>query len=335
MTKLAATLCLILFALLGSAGVSWGAEIQNDDIFNFDNKALKCRLNYRDKIQYWKFDKKFISIVYVVDMEVSNQTAKAVGIKTNIYFKKFHKDPIQFGKKEKYYLNENKIYWGKGIFGNELNLYTFRISDLTRRKKDLGKCELTTQDIIFSELITLRNAFIPDMNIVRQAAREKNFELARMHLEPLVYRGDTKAQAYLGTFYHFGWGVKKNYSIARSLYQMAVKTNDIVAMSGLGDLYEQGHGVIQDFETAAKFYRSAAEQGNPYAQTQLGLKYYDGTGLLKDKIYAHMWVNIAASLGSNRAVRIRRAIAEKMNISQIKKAQKLARECVQKKYKGC
>ncbi len=49
-----------------------------------------------------------------------------------------------------------------------------------------------------------------------------------------------------------------------------------------------------------------------------------------------MWYNIAASSGnSENASKNRDLLAKEMNSNQIETAQKLARECVRKKYKGC
>jgi len=49
-----------------------------------------------------------------------------------------------------------------------------------------------------------------------------------------------------------------------------------------------------------------------------------------------MWWNIAASSGNSKnAAHNRDIVAEKMTPAQIAEAQKLACECVLKKYKGC
>ena len=63
--------------------------------------------------------------------------------------------------------------------------------------------------------------------------------------------------------------------------------------------------------------------------------YYNGQGVIQDYVRAHMWFNIAASSGYKGAVKKRDIIAKLMNTSQIETAQKLARECVRKNYKGC
>jgi hypothetical protein len=48
-----------------------------------------------------------------------------------------------------------------------------------------------------------------------------------------------------------------------------------------------------------------------------------------------MWGNIATSNGNERGVKVRDIVATVMTPSQLETAQKLARECVRKKYKGC
>ena len=107
------------------------------------------------------------------------------------------------------------------------------------------------------------------------------------------------------------------------------------AQINLGRIYQYGKGVPQNYKTAVKWYRLAAEQGNADAQTNLGGMYYKGTGVLQDFIRAHMWTNIVASQGDKDAMENRGGVAKIMTPSQIAEAQKLARECVRKKYKGC
>ena len=90
-----------------------------------------------------------------------------------------------------------------------------------------------------------------------------------------------------------------------------------------------------DYATALREWKPLAEQGNALAQFALGWMYENGQGVPQDNVYAHMWWNIAASSGDKDAVKNRDIVAEKMTPSQIADAQKLARECVRKKYKGC
>ena len=64
--------------------------------------------------------------------------------------------------------------------------------------------------------------------------------------------------------------------------------------------------------------------------------YSKGRGVLQDYVRAHMWFNIAASSGkSENASKNREIVAKRMTPARIEDAQKLARECIRKKYKGC
>ena len=101
-------------------------------------------------------------------------------------------------------------------------------------------------------------------------------------------------------------------------------------------MYHKGQGVPQDDKTAVGWYRLAAEQRDANAQNNLGFMYANGKGVLQDNVYAHMWWNIAASSrGSKNASKNRDIIAKRMTPAQIAEAQKLAKECVRKKYKRC
>ena len=118
-------------------------------------------------------------------------------------------------------------------------------------------------------------------------------------------------------------------------YKLAAEQGNVYAQYNLGQMYRRGQGVSQNYKTALKWYRLAAEQGHAYAQTNLGVMYGIGKGVIKDWVYAHMWLNIAASSGNKNAVKKRNIFVKRMTPAQIAEAQKLARECVRKQYKGC
>ena len=90
-----------------------------------------------------------------------------------------------------------------------------------------------------------------------------------------------------------------------------------------------------DFATALGEWRPLAEQGDAPAQTALGFMYDKGEGVPQDKVMAHMWFNLASSYGSQQAVKSRDRLEEEMAEKEVAEAQKLARECVAKNYKGC
>ena len=90
-----------------------------------------------------------------------------------------------------------------------------------------------------------------------------------------------------------------------------------------------------DFATALREWKPLAEQRNAVAQKDLSVMYAFGKGVPKDYVYAHMWGNLGASNGNETGEKVRDVVAKQMTPSQLETAQKLARECVRKNYKGC
>lgn len=101
--------------------------------------------------------------------------------------------------------------------------------------------------------------------------------------------------------------------------------------------YQKGWTAFEnrDYATALREWMPLAEQGDAGAQFSIGLLYDSGWGVLQDLVYAHMWWNIAASEGNEDGSWNRNSLAKRMTTEQIAEAQKLARECVAKNYKGC
>ena len=137
----------------------------------------------------------------------------------------------------------------------------------------------------------------------------------------------------------FKWGYTAyqngDYATALREWKPLAEQGDASAQNNLGVMYKNGYGVPQNDKTAVKWYTLAAEQGDAFAQTNLGAMYGNGTGVIQDNVYAHMWWNIAASSGDKTATKNRDIVAKRMTPSKLETAQKLARDCVRKKYKGC
>jgi TPR repeat protein len=167
------------------------------------------------------------------------------------------------------------------------------------------------------------------------AYRSGDFATALREWKPLAKQGDASAQRNLGLMYRKGNGVPQDYKTALKWYRLAAKQGSAAAQYNLGQMYRRGQGAPKDDKTAAKWYTLAAKQGHASAQSSLGLMYRKGKGVLKDYVYAHMWGNIAATNGNKLGAKLRDDFEKKMTPSQLETAQKLARECVRKKYKGC
>ena len=71
-----------------------------------------------------------------------------------------------------------------------------------------------------------------------------------------------------------------------------------------------------DFATALREWTPLAKQGLAPAQNNLGNAYGRGQGVIQDNVYAHMWLNIAASSGgSENASGNRDIIAKRMSVN--------------------
>ena len=162
-----------------------------------------------------------------------------------------------------------------------------------------------------------------------------DYATALREWKPLAKQGNASAQHNLGVMYENGEGVPKNYKTAVKWYRGAAKQGYASAQTNLGVMYKEGLGEPQNYKTAVKWYRLAAEQGFASAQFILGVMYGRGKGVIQDWVYAHMWGNLGASNGNENGGKLRDIAAKNMTPSQLETAQKLARECVRKNYKGC
>ena len=128
---------------------------------------------------------------------------------------------------------------------------------------------------------------------------------------------------------------KGDFATAFKEWKPLAEQGNAGAQYNLAVMYQRGRGVPRDFKEAVRLYTLAAEKGFAEAQNNLSNRYYYGEGVIKDIVYAHMWKNIASSNGYEPAKEHLMAFEEKMTSSQIEEAQRLARECVKKNYKGC
>jgi TPR repeat protein len=189
--------------------------------------------------------------------------------------------------------------------------------------------------VLLLTLLVGTPAFSADLQKGLTAAEKGDFTTALREWKPLAKQGYADAQFNLGIMYEKGQGVPQDYKSAVKWYRLAAEQGHADAQFNLGVMYANGQGVPQDNKTAVKWYRLAAEQGHALAQGNLGTSYAFGTGVLKDYVRAHMWGSIAATNGNKLGAKLRNFVEKKITPAQIDTAQKLARECVAKNYKGC
>jgi len=160
--------------------------------------------------------------------------------------------------------------------------------------------------------------------------------LLQSFLKPLAIQGNTNAQGSLAFLYNAGWGVPQNYNEAAKWYRLAALQGHNGAQIQLGSFYANGLGVTQDYAEAAKWFRLAAQQGVNKAQFNLGLLYSLGKGVLQDYVKAHVWFNLSAIDNNQDAIKARDELANLfLTKEQLAEAQKLARDCQARNFKGC
>ena len=130
---------------------------------------------------------------------------------------------------------------------------------------------------------------------------------------------------------------KGDYATAFKEWLPLAKQGNVFAQSNIGFLYYQGLGVPQDYDEAVKWSRKAAVQGDPSAMNNLGGSYEFMRGVRRDYVQALMWYTLAAEHAwKNQDIVVadvrknRDRLAAKMKPADVSKAQKLAREWLEK-----
>ncbi len=117
---------------------------------------------------------------------------------------------------------------------------------------------------------------------------------------------------------------------------------NVTAQLTLGSTYYNGKFVPQDYTRAVKWFRLAAQQGDATAQNFLALMYLNGQGIPQNLVRAYMWSNLAAASGKETTMlsrddlaQMRDKLAVQMTAQQVTEAQKMAQDCLAKRFKGC
>ena len=128
---------------------------------------------------------------------------------------------------------------------------------------------------------------------------------------------------------------KGDYAAALREWKPLAFKGNAKAQFFLGNMYYKGIGVPQDDGAAYKWYKKAAEQGLTRAQNNLGTLYMRGLGVSRNNTRAFIWLHLTAMQGDKVGIKNRDLVAKIMSKNQIQQAEQLALECKKKKYKGC
>lgn len=178
-------------------------------------------------------------------------------------------------------------------------------------------------------------AWASDISDADAAHYRKDYVTALEKYKSAAAGGSVDANYQLADMYRKGQGVRQDNAEAQKLYRLAAVQGHLFAQLLLGKTHRNGEGVAQDYAEAVKWYRLAAAQNYAFAEFMLGSMYYRGEGVIQDYVRAHSWFNLSAAGGNADAVKARDQVAKKMTTLQVAEAQKMARDCLSNKFKGC
>lgn len=164
----------------------------------------------------------------------------------------------------------------------------------------------------------------------RNAIMRGDFATAFKELLPVAQQGFAAAQNGIGHMHATAKGVARDYAAAARWFRKSAEQGYAYAQYNLGFLYSNGNGVPQDYAEAVKWYRKAAQQEVAHARYTLGIMYDQGKGVPQDNVLAHMWFNLGAAGGDGPAKNGRDRVSSRMTSAQIARAQKLARQWMEK-----
>lgn len=153
--------------------------------------------------------------------------------------------------------------------------------------------------------------------------------------------GHPKSVTMVADGYYTGVGVERDLVEAVKWLEQATKYGDVGAKEKLALLYISGQGTIKDISEAKILLNEAAKSGSMSAQIHLAKIYTDETRSSYTELgrsstrTAYMWSNIAAASGSEEAKKIREKLEARMINSEVVKAQRMSKRCIESDYRVC
>ena len=132
--------------------------------------------------------------------------------------------------------------------------------------------------------------------VIEAVASEESERFAKIKV--FAEQGYALEQAYLGSYYEDGTGVRQDYEKALYWYRKSAAQNNSEGQFQLGESYYHGNGVRQDYEKALYWYRKSAAQNNSISQFMLGFMYEFGNGVKKNRTVAKEWYGKSCDNGT-------------------------------------
>ena len=149
--------------------------------------------------------------------------------------------------------------------------------------------------------------------------------------------GHIQAQINVGLKYEKGEGTKIDKNKALQWYTKAAFNQNDIGQFRLASLLQEE---FEKFKESHFWFLKSAQLGNPEAHLALATNFILGRGVDKNLTLAHVSCNLATLLSRDigsisRSIQLRTELEAKMSVDKIKKAEKLSRKCIEKKFKEC
>ena len=139
-----------------------------------------------------------------------------------------------------------------------------------------------------------------------------------------------RALLNLGLCFRDGEGVEQDFSEAIKIFKLLVDKNDEGGICALVFMYYEGKGVPINYKEAVRLTKLAIKQNHNKSQRNLGNFYEYGDGVKQDNVKALMWYTISLKNGWDESKELIEKLSEKMSLSDLRKAEKLANEYIKK-----
>lgn len=221
-----------------------------------------------------------------------------------------------------YYAVGNMYYYGIGFAKDDSEaLKWFKKA----AEKNHGLCKLGSMYII-GEAVNRNYVKALDLSLRSKvnAPRRNRRNHCNKNITQLAERGFEDALIYLVN----NLSEDEAYKWANIL----AKKGHAESQNILGNIYRNGKKVLRDYKLAKKWYEKSAAQGNVNAQESLGNMYKNGEGVSTNNIKAYIWLAMAKHHGAYVNLN---ALERELSVSELNKAQKLAKKCLSSNYKDC
>ena len=111
-------------------------------------------------------------------------------------------------------------------------------------------------------------------------------------------QGNAQAQAFLGSVYYQGEGMRQDYTKAAQWFEKAANQGHAGSQFILGSMYARGEGVPQDYSKSMQWLEKSANQGDANAQYALGVIYNNGLGVRQNTATAKEYFGKACDNGN-------------------------------------